>query len=229
MNRNGENHRNSLIDKSNQHRFILVVPEFSENYFSGGDGYNLGNIFIDGDNPSLETLNPNDEWTFSVLDPLFIYFKNLVINYSNNYNLIGFSAGGQLAHRSFIFNNSIYCQQTISMSSGWYTTIDENQNFPYGLNESPFNSNNIASLFSRNLTILIGQNDNDPNAPNLRRNSIVDLQGNNRFDRAEYFYTSAENLANEENYIFNWQKFVVPNAAHDLSPIANFAVDLLYQ
>ena len=229
MNRNGENHRNSLIDKSNQHRFILVAPEFSENYFSGGDGYNLGNIFIDGDNPSLETLNPNDEWTFSVLDPLFIYFKNLVINYSNNYNLIGFSAGGQLAHRSFIFNNSIYCQQTISMSSGWYTTIDENQNFPYGLNESPFNSNNIASLFSRNLTILIGQNDNDPNAPNLRRNSIVDLQGNNRFDRAEYFYTSAENLANEKNYIFNWQKFVVPNAAHDLSPIANFAVDLLYQ
>ena len=229
MNRNGENHRNSLIDKSNQHRFILVVPEFSEDYFSGGDGYNLGNIFIDGDNPSSETLNPNDEWTFSVLDPLFIYFKNLVINYSNNYNLIGFSAGGQLAHRSFIFNNSIYCQQTISMSSGWYTTIDENQNFPYGLNESPFNSNNIASLFSRNLTILIGQNDNDPNAPNLRRNSIVDLQGNNRFDRAEYFYTSAENLANEKNYIFNWQKFVVPNAAHDLSPIANFAVDLLYQ
>ena len=229
MNRNGESHRNSLIDKSNQHRFILVVPEFSENNFSGGDGYNLGNIFIDGDNPSLETLNPNDEWTFSVLDPLFIYFKNLVTNYSNNYNLIGFSAGGQLAHRSFIFNNSIYCQQTISMSSGWYTTIDENQNFPYGLNESPFNSNNIASLFSRNLTILIGQNDNDPNAPNLRRNSIVDLQGNNRFDRAEYFYTSAENLANEKNYIFNWQKFVVPNAAHDLSPIANFAVDLLYQ
>ena len=114
-------------------------------------------------------------------------------------------------------------------SSAVAMTIDENQNFPYGLNESPFNSNNIASLFSRNLTILIGQNDNDPNAPNLRRNSIVDLQGNNRFDRAEYFYTSAENLANEKNYIFNWQKFVVPNAAHDLSPIANFAVDLLYQ
>ena len=43
------------------------------------------------------------------------------------------------------------------------------------------------------------------------------------------FYTSAENLANDKNYIFNWQKFVVPNAAHDLSPIANFAVDLLYQ
>ena len=228
MNRNGYNHRNSLINKADEHGFILVVPEFNDNSFPGGDTYNLANIFVDGDNPSSETLNPNEEWTFSVLDPLFIYFKNLVINYSNNYNLIGFSAGGQLAHRSFIFNNSIYCQQTISMSSGWYTTIDENQNFPYGLNESPFN-NNLASLFSRNLTILIGQNDNDPNAPNLRRNSIVDLQGNNRFDRAEYFYTSAENLANEKNYIFNWQKFVVPNAAHDLSPIANFAVDLLYQ
>ena len=56
MNRNGENHRNSLIDKSNQHRFILVVPEFSENYFSGGDGYNLGNIFETNGNDCASTM-----------------------------------------------------------------------------------------------------------------------------------------------------------------------------
>ena len=51
MNRNGSNHRNSLIAKANQHKFILIVPEFSDNYFSGGDGYNLANIFVDGYNP----------------------------------------------------------------------------------------------------------------------------------------------------------------------------------
>ena len=229
MNRNGSNHRNSLIAKANQHKFILIVPEFSDNYFSGGDGYNLANIFVDGDNPSAETLNPNNEWTFAVLDPLFIYFKNLVTNYSSQYNLIGFSAGGQLAHRTFIFNNSSFCDKTIAMSSGWYTTIDENLDFPYGLKQSPFNNSNLASIFSKELIIIIGEDDNDPNAPSLRRNSVVDLQGDNRFDRAEYFFSNANNLAVQENHFFNWQKFVVPNAAHDLSPITNFALDLLYQ
>ena len=115
------------------------------------------------------------------------------------------------------------------MSSGWYTTIEENLDFPYGLKQSPFNNSNLATIFSKELIIIIGEDDNDPNAPSLRRNSVVDLQGDNRFDRAEYFFSNANNLAVQENHSFNWQKFVVPNAAHDLSPIANFAVDLLYQ
>ena len=33
----------------------------------------------------------------------------------------------------------------------------------------------------------------------------------------------------QEDYIFNWNKFTVSNAAHDLTPIANFAINLLYQ
>ena len=54
----------------------------------------------------------------------------------------------------------------------------------------------------------------------------------NKIKHLSLFAFSIENFRRDEaekNYIFNWQKFVVPNAAHDLSPIANFAVDLLYQ
>ena len=46
-------------------------------------------------------------------------------------------------------------------------------------------------LLSKELTILIGENDNDPNDSGLRRNSIVDQQGVNRFTRANYFYNLA--------------------------------------
>ena len=227
MNRNGYNHRNSLINKADEHGFILVVPEFNDDNFPGGDAYNLANIFVDGDNPSSGTLNPREQWTFSVLDPLFIYFKTLITNYSDKYNLIGFSAGGQLAHRTFIYSNTNYCNKTIAMGSGWYTTINENLDFPYGLNGSPYDSS-LTSIFSKDLTILVGENDNDPNDPNLRRNTIVDQQGDNRFDRAEYFFTNAESLAQQANLFFNWKKYIVPNAAHELSPNANFALDLIY-
>mgnify|MGYP003305291683 CR=1 FL=1 len=61
---------------TNQDKFIVIVPEFSNDYFPDGDSYNLANIFTDGDNPSSETLNPSEQWTFAVLDPLFIYFKS---------------------------------------------------------------------------------------------------------------------------------------------------------
>ena len=228
-NRNGSNHLNSMISKSEQYGFILVVPEFKDDYFTGGDGYNLANIFDDGDNPSPSTLNISEEWTFSVIDPIFNYIKERTQNSSNQYNLIGFSAGGQLAHRTFIFGNSNFCKTTIAMSSGWYTTINENLDFPYGLKESPFLNSSLNSIFSKELIILIGEDDNDPNAVGLRRNSIVDLQGDNRFARAENFFLSAQNLANQEDHTFNWNKFTVTNAAHDLTPIANFAINLLYQ
>ena len=72
---------------------------------------------------------------------------------------------------------------------------------------------------------MIGENDNDPNAPNLRRNSIVDQQGDNRFDRAEYFFSTAQNIAIQENNIFNWQKYVVPNAAHDAGLVSLYAIN----
>ena len=78
--------------------------------------------------------------------------------------MIGFSAGGQLAHRTFIYSNTNYCNKTIAMGSGWYTTINENLDFPYGLNGSPYDSS-LTSIFSKDLTILVGENDNDPSPP----------------------------------------------------------------
>ena len=226
--RNGSNHRNTLISKSNQLNFIVIVPQFSNDFFTGGDGYNLANIFIDGDNPSPSTLNPEDKWTFSVLDPIFNYVKNASTNTSNKYNLIGFSAGGQLAHRTFLFGNSIFRNTTVAMSSGWYTSLDDTIDFSYGLSNSPFQNNELNIRLSKQLIILVGANDNDPNAAGLRRNSIVDLQGLNRLDRANHFFTLANSIASNQNINCNWEKFIVPNAAHELSPISNYAINLLY-
>tara|TARA_B110000116_G_C16771035_1_gene553359 strand:- start:376 stop:1281 length:906 start_codon:yes stop_codon:yes gene_type:complete len=226
--RNGNNHRNTLVNKSNQFKFIVIAPQFTVNYFPGGDTYNLANIFIDGDNPSVTSLNPENQWTFSVLDPIFNYIKSITNNNSAKYNLIGFSAGGQLAHRTFLFGNSISCNKTIAMSSGWYTTINNNIDFPYGLNYSPLQTSDLSNVFAKELIILVGENDNNPNAAGLRRNSTVDLQGTNRLDRANYFYSLAESMASEQDIPFNWEIAIIPNASHELSPISNYAINLLY-
>ena len=85
-NRNAEDYRDYWVSMANANGFMVFSPEFSSSNFSGGDAYNLANIFDDGDNPSPQTFNPQNEWTFSIIDPLFEYIKsdleNKLIKYS---------------------------------------------------------------------------------------------------------------------------------------------------
>ena len=69
--RNARDYRDAMIAKANQYQYIVIAPEFSITDFPGGDGYNLGNVFVDGDNPLSSTLNPEEAWAFSVIEPLF--------------------------------------------------------------------------------------------------------------------------------------------------------------
>ena len=52
--RDGESTRNMMEDKADQYGFIIVAPEISNVNFPGGDGFNLGNVYVDGDNPTPE-------------------------------------------------------------------------------------------------------------------------------------------------------------------------------
>ena len=54
--RDAESVRNYMINISNQYNFIVVAPKISSSDFSLGDGYILGNVYADGDNPSENTL-----------------------------------------------------------------------------------------------------------------------------------------------------------------------------
>ena len=55
---------------------LWYLPEFNSLDFPSGDMYNLANIFEDGDNPSIDTLNSPDRWTFSIIDQLFDFIKS---------------------------------------------------------------------------------------------------------------------------------------------------------
>src|SRR5690606_37870846 len=60
-NRNAVDYRDAWMSYAQNSKTIIVAPEFSDAYYPGGDAYNLGNIFTDGDNPSPSTLNPEQE------------------------------------------------------------------------------------------------------------------------------------------------------------------------
>ena len=227
-NRNANEYRNSLVAKANLYGFILLVPEFTTTQFPGGDGYNLGNVFTDGDNPSASSLNNESEWAFSVIEPLFTYAIQNLNNQSSKYHIIGHSAGAQFAHRFLFFKPLARIDKMVASAAGWYTTLDLETNFPYGINASPLEDINFSLLFSKQLTILVGSNDNDPNSSVLRHNSIVDLQGLNRLDRAISFYNNAQSKAADLNVNFEWDFVINPNEDHNYLIAVSKASDIIF-
>ena len=226
--RNARQYRDALINKSETYHFILIAPEFSEDYYPTGDQYNLGNVFVDGDNPSPSTLNQESVWTFSIIEPLFDYVKQAMDNTSPNYHIIGHSAGGQFAHRFVMFKPNARFDTVIASASGWYTVPDISVDFPYGFNKSPLSNPSFTQLYGKKLHIQIGSADNDPNSPGLRHNAQADAQGLNRLTRAYYFFNFANDHALENNYNFQWQITTVQGLNHNFVPAVNYAADLIF-
>jgi len=226
--RNAKDYRDAMIAKANQFNFIVIVPEFSIANFPGGDGYNLGNVFIDGDNPSIGTLNPEDEWAFSVIEPLFDFIKQSLNNFTPKYHIFGHSAGGQFAHRFMMFKPNARFDKVVSSGSGWYTVPDLDINFPYGFKNSPLEDNSFENLFEKQLTIQIGELDNDPNSAGLRHNQFADAQGLDRLERANYFFDKALQLSQENNLEFNWDLHINEEGTHNYLTASESAANLIF-
>lgn len=226
--RDALNTRNVFTSLADEKGIIVIAPEFSNENFPGGDSYNLGNVFIDGDNPSENTLNDTADWTFAVIEPIFTDFKNKFGLLTDEYDLFGHSAGAQVAHRIALFLPGEHLQRVACSAAGWYTVPDNEIPFPYGLNKSPRYQADLSYFFKRDLLIMVGTADNDKDSPGLRHNEYADAQGLNRFDRAQHFYVECLKIAGEAGIDYNFQYFSVEGVDHDLTRMARFAVDRLY-
>lgn len=226
--RNAMDYRDAMISKSNEYGFIVVAPEFSYSNFPGGDAYNLGNVYIDGDNPALSSLNIEPEWTFSVIDPLFNHMKSLTNNNTLKYHVFGHSAGGQFAHRFLMFKPAAQVDKIIVSAPGWYTCTDYDVTFPYGFSNSILENIALGDLFDKKLTLLIGDLDNDPNSGGLRHNQFADAQGLHRFERAQYFYNKAATMSANNNLEFQWNIEINAGADHSFTMASNKAADLIF-
>jgi hypothetical protein len=225
--RNADEYRDYWISMANQQKFMVFAPEFSEANFPGGDAYNLANIFDDGDNPSQSTFNATNEWTFSVIEPLFEQIKQAVSGSQQGYNAWGHSAGAQFLSRFVLYMPNSKLNVAVCSNAGWYTVPESTVNFPYGINNGQLAESTVISSFSKKLVVHLGLNDTDPNSAGLRHNTIVDnQQGMHRLERGRYFYTTSLSTAQTMNTTFNWEKREVANVGHNPQLMANDALNI---
>ena len=227
--RNADDYRNNWIEMANKNSFMVFAPEFNSDDFPSGDMYNLANIFQDGDNPSLDTLNSPDKWTFSIIDQLFDFIKNEIGSNQMTYNAWGHSAGAQFLHRFVLYLPESKLKIAVCSNAGWYTVPESNVVFPYGLLGSQLSNTSLVSAFSKTLYIHLGDSDTDPNSSSLRHNKIVDeQQGLNRLVRGRYFFETSKIKAELLNVNFNWIKTKeVPGVGHDHSAMAMDALQYI--
>lgn len=228
VDRNAKDYRDALIAKSQQKGILIFAPEFSIQQFPTNDQYGLGNVYVDGDNPSVQTLNPEHQWSFSIIEALFAYIKNNIQNNNNTFNIIGHSAGAQFVERFLLFKPNNLVQKSIISAAGWYTFPNNDVIFPYGLNQSILQNQSMGFFYSKDVIVMVGSLDNDPNASNLRNNEFTIAQGAHRLARAINFFQYGQQQANQLGLPFNWQFRINNNATHNYSTALNFGFDFLY-
>ncbi|PQJ79708.1 T9SS type A sorting domain-containing protein [Polaribacter porphyrae] len=228
VNRNADDYRDYWISMANANGFMVFAPEFSDADFPTGDKYNLANIFDDGDNPSISTFNPKNEWTFSVIDPIFETIKADISGTQQKYNAWGHSAGSQFLHRFVTYMPESKLDIAVCSNAGWYTVPENTVVFPYGIQNGQLPYSDLEKAFTKKLIIHLGKDDNDPNAAGLRHNTIVDnQQGLHRLERGRYYFETSETTAQNMNVQFNWEKHEVSGISHEGRKMAKDALQYI--
>lgn len=221
VDRNAATYRNDWITVAEQYHLRVVVPRFTEQDFPGAAGYNLGNMV----DPKTHRKLPPSQWTFTIVDSLFSQWQKQGITRQSQYYLFGNSAGCQFTHRMLTLLPQPQVKAAVCAAAGWWTLPDTDQRWPYGLRESPVSvsQQQLANYFAKPMLIAVGSDDDDPDNRSLRRSKQVMAQGSNRLERAESYFATSQQRAEQNNTPFNWHFVDVPDTGHSSSKMSVFA------
>lgn len=219
--RNAVNARNEWITMANQYHLRVVVPKFSEQDFPGAAGYNLGNL---ADAKTHRKLPPA-QWSFSLVNSLFSQLQKEGVTSQSQFYLFGNSAGCQFVHRMLTLLPQPEVKAAVCAAPGWWTLPDTDQRWPYGLRESPItvNQQQLASYFAKPMLIAVGSDDDNADNHALHFSKQVMAQGSNRLERAESYFTTSQQRAEQNNTPFNWHFVDLPDTGRSSSKMSVFA------
>jgi poly(3-hydroxybutyrate) depolymerase len=218
--KDAEAYRDAWAAHADKYRFMVIAPLFDAKTW--GSGYANGQDLMRDGKPTDSAM-----WSFSVIEHLFDAIKLATGNKSITYKIYGHSEGGQFVHRLVWFLPEARFERAVAANPGWYTMPDLAVALPYGLANSPATEQTLKQSLERDLTVMLGARDNDPNHPQLRKTPQAMAQGRFRLARGENFYKQADERCAQLKCKFGWQMQIVPDAAHSNTQMAGTAAAVL--
>ena len=196
---------------------LVLAPQFSEKYYPG-DAYMFGDML----DPALG-IRPKSAWALTAIERLFDAVRNGLALTQRDYDIVGFSGGGQFVHRLVLFVPEARFRRAVAASAGRYAFPSWSEQFPYGLSGSPIDREDLARSFSRDFILMLGDSD----LADRDREREATSQGTNRFARGLRFFATASEQAVTLGVPLRWQLHIVHGVDHSAVPMVRAALQML--
>lgn len=222
--RNAVRYHGTWRPHARAHGAVLVTPEFSRQDWPRTRHYHQGNLLT-----ADKSTKPRAVWSFTAMEHAVAIAARIAGIEGERFYLYGHSAGAQFVHRYVMATGGARLIRAVAANAGWYSWPSRAKHYPYGVAPLDTHRWDWKGAFGTRLTILLGENDNDPESRSLRRSASVMFQGRHRLERGTRFFAAARALSAETGADFNWRLETVPGVAHSNAGMAEAAARLLFR
>ncbi|MDY6838408.1 MAG: hypothetical protein SWH78_10570 [Thermodesulfobacteriota bacterium] len=132
--------------------------------------------------------------------------------------VFGFSGGGQFVHRYLTFSPE-RVDRAVCGAPGWYLWQDPTLPYPVGTARKTLPCGlrpRWRQLCGAKVLLIVGERDIAQSAfrKRYKKYDLMSLQGKGRKERAENWFASLQQMANEERWSFRMALKVLPRAGH---------------
>ncbi len=224
LNRNAIATRDAWLELADRHDLLVAAPHLDAKRFPTRL-YQQGGVVGEPD---------RTKWLYTTIERLYDRLIEQQRAKTGGYLLAGHSAGAQFAHRMAVFMPQGRMLDIVVANAGYYTLPTGSAEagghpYPYSLEDTPATEADRKAVLARKLHLLLGDQDNDPDHPQLNTSAGAKAQGPHRLARGKFFFAAAKAEAARLGTPFNWTMTIVPGVGHNSQRMIEAAAERLFR